>query len=94
MPLKELLLKSSSFNAVLDRFNVKPGDFTIKDEPLLLERIKSKAEDSLRESVLIEAINASGRINLLGTIYCNLSKGLAVFELDVAEPAEKGAAFV
>lgn len=91
MPLKELLLNSSSFTELLKQHAINPTDFTIKDEGFISDKMLSK-EDVFKEMILIEGRNESGRINLIGNIYCNFVKNIAVFELESAERVKEDTA--
>lgn len=90
MPLKELLLNSSSFTEMLKQYAVNPVDFIVKDETLILSEIKVSKEEVFKETVLIEGHNSAGYITFIGTLYCNLKKNIAVFELDTVEKGKAG----
>ncbi|MGX5687364.1 hypothetical protein [Arcticibacter tournemirensis] len=92
MPLKELLLNSSSFTELLKQHSINPADFTIKDEGFIVSDKLLSKEDVFKEMILIEGHNESGRINLIGTIYCNFVKNIAVFELESAERVKEDTA--
>ncbi len=85
MPLKELLLNSSNFTEVLNQYAVNPADFCVKDEDLIFSRLKSTNEGVFRETIVIEGLNDKGRICLIGAMYGNFDKNIAVFELESAE---------
>ena len=85
MPLRELLLRSSSFNAMLGKYEIDPADFIIKDEDIIVETRRLLKEDVFRERILIQAKNSKGKFSLIGTLYCNLKTDIAVFEPDGTE---------
>ena len=85
MPLKELLLNSSSFTEVLKRYSINPDNFSIKDELLIMAGLERCKEDSYKDMILIEGSDAEGPVNLIGTVYCNFAKNIAVFELESVE---------
>lgn len=87
MPLKELLLKSSSFIELLKQYSIGPADFEVKDENLILSEKKQSHQDVFKDQILIEGRNKEGNVTLIGTLYYNSVKNIAVFDL---ESAEKG----
>ncbi len=94
MPLRELLLNSSSFTEVLKQYSISPADFTVKDESLIMSEKNIAKKDVFKDVVLIEGHNDKGQVNLIGTLYCNFLKDIAVFELESAEQVKSGVAQV
>lgn len=80
--LKDSLLNSFSFTALLNEYGVDSSDLTILDEELILAEKKLLNKETIKENVIIAGRGKDGFIRFYGTLHYNLLNKLAVFELD------------